>query len=180
MKIIILRGISGSGKSLLAKELAQIYNDKFRDEENYPKARILSADNYFMKDGKYLFDARLLPRAHSQCLRDFMASFRINPPELCIIDNTNTSVIEVAPYYAIANAHKATVKLVTLMCDPAIAWESNQHGVSSAIILRQHQRLLNESLPPWWSHEVAFRIEPTDPETSGLCFDPQALLESME
>ena len=44
-KLIINRGIPGSGKSTSAKKLA-------------PKEQIFSTDDYFMKNGKYIFDGK--------------------------------------------------------------------------------------------------------------------------
>lgn len=176
MKVIILRGISGSGKSWLAGKLAETYNENFRDKEIYPRACILSADKYFMKNGEYLFDAKLLPKAHGLCLRYFMKAFVGEIPELCIIDNTNTRTLEVAPYYAIAQAHDSIVKLVTVMCQPDIAWNRNTHGTPTSAVWQQHQHILHEDIPPWWNHVVCFRR----PSPLGLTIDALDILESME
>ena len=179
MKVIILRGISGSGKSWLAKKLSYAYNDKFRDKEDYPEAVILSADKYFMKGGEYNFDARLLPKAHGWCLLLFMQALRAQPSELCIIDNINTRALEVAPYYAIAQAYVGSiVKLVTVMCPPDAALLSNRHSTPADVIWRQHQHILHEDLPPWWDHTVCFHV--SNSLMNGLTLDPVEFLESME
>lgn len=55
MKIYFLRGVSGSGKSTEAMRLA-----------NNNKDVICSADDYFMKDGEYIFNPSLLAAAHGE------------------------------------------------------------------------------------------------------------------
>lgn len=51
--LYIMRGVPGSGKSTLANQLAE------GDE-----SRILSTDQFFMKDGTYQFDGKMLGKAH--------------------------------------------------------------------------------------------------------------------
>lgn len=40
---------------------------------------IISADDYFMKDGKYNFDPRLLSKAHNYCFKTFVDNIFMNP-----------------------------------------------------------------------------------------------------
>ena len=49
--LYINRGVAGSGKSTKAKQLA-------------PKENIFSTDDFWMKDGKYIFNPALLGEAH--------------------------------------------------------------------------------------------------------------------
>jgi tRNA uridine 5-carbamoylmethylation protein Kti12 len=51
--LYIMRGVPGSGKSTLAKQLAE------GDE-----SKIFSTDDYWMKDGTYQFDPKMLGNAH--------------------------------------------------------------------------------------------------------------------
>ncbi|CAC5398331.1 CNP [Mytilus coruscus] len=55
--MFIMRGVSGSGKSTLVRLIGNIYRD----------SRICSADQYFMKNGKYQFDKSNLSIAHEKC-----------------------------------------------------------------------------------------------------------------
>lgn len=53
-KLIIIRGLPGSGKSTYAKT-------------HFPGAVHLEADMYFCKDGEYKFDPKELGKAHAWC-----------------------------------------------------------------------------------------------------------------
>jgi NEDD4-binding protein 2 len=78
--LYILRGISGSGKSYLSKQIIK---------EHDGKGEIFSTDDYFMKDGKYVFDGKKLGIAHDwNQKRSFEAMKKGITP--IIIDNTNT------------------------------------------------------------------------------------------
>lgn len=86
--VYILRAVSGSGKSTLAKELAN----------QYSHAEICEADLYFMKNGKYEFDASQLGAAHAWCHSCFTRALD-NPDVDCIIvSNTNTKPRDFAFY----------------------------------------------------------------------------------
>jgi len=87
-KAIILIGPSGSGKSTFAKTLGH---------------NIVSADIYFMREGEYRFDASKLPLAHASCLKRFI--YLLMDYADVIVDNPNTTIAEVAPYIAIAQAY---------------------------------------------------------------------------
>lgn len=81
MKVIILCGVSGSGKSTIAKEIGSGY--------------VVSADDFFMASGEYKFDPTMLPAAHGQCLRDFVGCLQYGCDTI-VVDNTNTTMMEVA------------------------------------------------------------------------------------
>jgi adenylate kinase family enzyme len=57
MQLILIRGISGSGKTTHAKELLK---------ENHTLSHY-EADMYFYKNGKYKFDPNKLNLAHHLC-----------------------------------------------------------------------------------------------------------------
>lgn len=146
--VLVLRGVSGAGKSTLAQF---IYNAL----EGTPT--IVSADAYFMRDGAYQFDASKLGAAHGQCLRDFVELLQHHTAEshkdaLVIVDNTNTTVAECAPYMALAAAHGFTPTLVGIDADPRKAAARNVHGVSAETVDSQHTRMIfgTAALPPFW------------------------------
>lgn len=56
LNLYMIIGISGSGKSTFAKSLASKENIKY-----------FEADQYFEKDGEYLFDRAQLGKAHGWC-----------------------------------------------------------------------------------------------------------------
>ena len=60
-QVFIMRGVSGSGKSHLARELTE------------HKGGVCSADDFFVnKNGKYCYDRRDIGKAHAYCMSKFM------------------------------------------------------------------------------------------------------------
>lgn len=87
--IHIIQGIPGCGKSTLAKKLAS----------EHDSAVICSADNFFMKEGKYKFDPRKIGQAHSQCYADYLFALRAEDVGAVIVDNTNITKWERQNYF---------------------------------------------------------------------------------
>ncbi|NBT35962.1 MAG: ATP-binding protein [Betaproteobacteria bacterium] len=87
MKMILMRGVSGSGKSTLARKLA----------ENHENSVILSTDDYFMVEGKYVFDPSSLGKYHKMN-QDRARWAMLDRISCVIIDNTNTQAWEMRPY----------------------------------------------------------------------------------
>lgn len=140
-KVKILRGISGSGKSTFATSI--------------PNAAICSADDYFTAGNVYAFDAKKLPEAHAQCLRRFL--WLVQNAEIdhtIVVDNTNTTVEEIAPYYALAEAYWRDVEVITIDTPPAFAHPRNVHNVDRDAVVRQHARLWKTELPKRWKHRI--------------------------
>lgn len=149
MRVIILSGVPGSGKSTLAKSIVV----------NAP-AVICSADNYFMVDGEYRFDPTKLGEAHAACLHRFTRSLITARDQTwakddnIIVDNTNTTALEMAPYVALAAAFGAECEIVTAVCDPEVAHARNTHGVPLAGVKRMAQAIRDRKLPPFWNVKV--------------------------
>lgn len=147
-KCIILQGLPGSGKTTYARKLA--------DEGSHTSYGIVSADDYFyvLGMGKYAFDPKLLPEAHQECLRFFVncASTPATDNELLIVDNTNTTVAEVAPYYAVAEAFGWECEIHQILCSPQTAHERNIHGVTRSTVDAMYERLgrFTNEAPRWW------------------------------
>lgn len=87
-KVLIMRGISGSGKSFLAKELQKKYNvDK-----------TVSADHFFTDEkGMYNWSANKTHIAHKVAKQDFLNRLSKKEPVI-IVDNTNTKFSEFSFY----------------------------------------------------------------------------------
>lgn len=141
MKVTILRGVPGSGKSTYCSK-------------NYPGAAVFSADDFFMVDGVYVFDSKKLPQAHGQCLRYFVEHVQRGPVMPAVVDNTNTAVMEIAPYAALALAYGWELEIVTISCNPEVAAARNSHGVPLTGVMAMHKRLMEAQLPPWWPHRI--------------------------
>ena len=126
-KIVIMRGMPGSGKSHYVAE-------------NYPDAYVCSADSFFerlaLKEGKtYLevFDPRMLSRAHAECLHEFTMALASNEP-VVVVDNTNTQQWEYMNYVAIATAlADYELEIIEVICPHDSYLEKyharNTHGV---------------------------------------------------
>ncbi len=164
MKVKILCGISGSGKSTYISK-------------NFPNAVVCSADHYFIKNGEYNFNSVKLGEAHAECLRKYVSALqtialelddnglRLNfcEEKIVVVDNTNTSIAEVAPYVALANAYGHDCEVIILQEDPVVACRRNQHAVPLKSVMGQFDRLrgLERSLPPYWNVKKVGRHETT-------------------
>lgn len=147
MEIFILRGLPGSGKSTWAKA-------------RYPDALVVSADHYFQREGEYKFDPRLLGEAHASCLRRYVRALQEEETSATVVvDNTNLSLVEIAPYAAVAEAFALRFQVVTVQCDPFVAAGRNVHGVPHERYAGLVARMAagTEELKtqrPWWPHRV--------------------------
>jgi predicted kinase len=108
--VIILRGVSGSGKSTFASMLARHNNG----------AVVVTADDYFTDSwGLYKFDASKLGAAHAQCYKRFETALFDPDVNTVIVANTNTSPRDFKNYVDAAEAYGATVTYLVL---------ENRHG----------------------------------------------------
>jgi predicted kinase len=114
-KIVVMRGVSGSGKSSF------VFN-------NFPNATVCSADNFFMQTGEYKFDGSKLRQAHDWCKNQFESALRRGDDQV-VVDNTNTTMRELKFYVDTAAKYGYELQVVRLVVDPAIAAARNQHGV---------------------------------------------------
>ncbi len=126
-KVIIMRGVPGSGKSTKAMEIATKALHDFRS------VKIVSADFYFInKNGEYKFQPKHLRNAHTFCIEEFEAGLA-SGVELVIVDNTNTRLWEYEKY--IDKAHDWDYHVEILSIEPKDDEEllkfanRNTHGV---------------------------------------------------
>ena len=130
----ILRGLVGTGKSMLANALGN-------------EGSIFSTDSYFMVDGEYQFDSSKLGEYHARNLADataFMERFAPYTNNVnCVIDNTNTQHWEYEGYVEAAKANGFLVQVISIDWDakdiPLYA-ERNSHGVPEEAIYRMAAR----------------------------------------
>lgn len=176
--VIILRGISGSGKSRLATLLssedfhishgavAKVVPEptmateytkslwgSFRSREH--KLRKISADDYFMINGEYKFDPKYLGAAHTACLREFHQHIS-DPKAAIIVDNTNCTLAEFVPYAALANAFNHELHIITLLTEPIVAWKRGKHGVPFSNVVKQAYNLQDSiaNWPSWFPQQI--------------------------
>jgi predicted kinase len=156
-KVIVLSGVSGSGKTTYAKKLWTAE----------PNSMCVSTDDYFMKYGipyegyppVYCFDPTKLSDAHGKCFRDFIEVVRERVHSLVIVDNTNTTVEEIAPYMLAASAYGWEAEVHTIVVDVGrygtarvvdTLARRNTHGVSRNAIISQGFRISLRELPKYW------------------------------
>ncbi len=143
-QVTIMAGIPGSGKSHTAGGLI-------------PSGVILSTDDFWkIATGQYDFDPARITEAHGWNFQRFLECVsRENPPHI-IVDNTNTTIAEIAPYYAAAQSFGADVKVLAVLCPWQVAAERQQHGLPPAKVYQMSLRL-EETLrrfPAWWRLDV--------------------------
>lgn len=127
-RVIIIRGIPGSGKSTLAQELAG------------KTGKVHSTDDYFMKDGKYVFDPSKLGRNHTLNFSAFEADLALGVSPV-IVDNTNSRKWEFQRYLESAENAGYSVEVVQVPhIDPHLAARRNSHGVPESAIRRMIAR----------------------------------------
>ncbi|KAE9122203.1 hypothetical protein PF010_g6824 [Phytophthora fragariae] len=138
--VVILRGIPGSGKSTLGREIAVICR------ERGVALTACSADFFFETPRGYVFDVKKLGAAHSKCKGDFTRAVRGDMPRsqgggkqrrphqhVVLVDNTSTQRWEYEPYEEIARSSGCRVHIMEMKCpDVLIAYrmgQRNSHGV---------------------------------------------------
>jgi hypothetical protein len=158
-RVVLMSGLPGSGKSRYVAE-------RFGAPRFFPNnvrgcapvsVEVLSVDAWFVgADGVYRFDPARLGEAHNACICSF-AIWAVRPIEggyfanTVVVDNTATTVAELAPYVAIARAFEIPCELITLDCSPEEAIARNTHGVPAGTIHAMHAALRARVLPPYWS-----------------------------
>ena len=128
MELILIRGLPGSGKSTTADKLLA---------GNFSKH--LEADQYFMQDGEYNFDANNLHRAHMWCqeeTRKWLTDCRC-----VVVSNTFTTKKELKPYFEIAK--EFGIVPVVLHCQNDFG---SVHNVPEETILKMKDR---------WCHDIS-------------------------
>lgn len=155
MKVSILSGIPGCGKSTHAKRL--------REDDATRSTLIVSADDFFVgDDGVYRFDATQIGRAHANCFRlmiGYLDSFEPRGEAHLIVDNTNLSAAEISPYVLAANAYGCLdVTIYRFNIHPEHAFARQTHGVSRAGFEVMVARYNKRDLMPWWK---VVDIDPT-------------------
>ena len=120
--LTLIRGLPGSGKSTMAKSMCA-----------HNQAKHCEADQYFVKQGVYRFDASLLPTAHKDCLS--RADMWMQSCFDVVVSNTFTKSWEMQPYLDLAEKHGYRVNITVATGD-----YGNVHGVPDVAIYAMSQR----------------------------------------
>lgn len=118
-ELVLIRGLPGSGKTTLAKQMT--------GHEHF------EADQFFEVDGAYQFDASKLPAAHAWCVT--AANKALSAGRDVVVSNTFTRRWEMRPYFDAAEKIGASVRVI----EARGTWE-NVHGVPAEAIERMRAR----------------------------------------
>ncbi|XP_070570635.1 2',3'-cyclic-nucleotide 3'-phosphodiesterase-like [Ptychodera flava] len=129
--MFIMRGLSGSGKSVIAEVI----------RETYENSIICCADNFFNRpDGRYVWRKEGLQEVHDKChkLAEDSCKKGIN---VVVIDNTNVRAWEAQFYLDLAKRTDYVVVLV----EPKTSWKfdayelarKNKHGVAFSMLQKK-------------------------------------------
>ena len=77
------------------------------------RRQIVGADDFFEGSEGYRFDKTKLAEAHGQCFRRFIDFLDVDV-DLVIVDNTNTTTEEIAPYMLGASAYGYEAEVITI------------------------------------------------------------------
>lgn len=130
MKVLILAGAPGSGKSTWIRKWA--YGQP---------VQVVSADDFFEVNGIYQFDPTKIGEAHASCLFSFvnlLQNSQILDSKLSslVVDNTNTTLVEWAPYIRLAQAYRLPVQVLVFS-----GRYKNLHGCPDDKVEALRQRL---------------------------------------
>ena len=175
--VIILRGVSGSGKSSLAKHFQSL---AFAQRVSLPRppsssftvpplppptTLICSADAFFTHRGVYRFDSKRLSEAHAHCLSHFLSLLSGNASHV-IVDNTHIERWQYVNYARVAEMRGYAVHVVEVRVtddfELGVCAERNQHGVPLPALMSQRDKWEEEPsatrIDPVWSPEEVARM----------------------
>lgn len=135
--VYIMVGLPGSGKSTVAEQIAE------RAGEHGHDTAIHSTDNYFMVNGKYVFDREKIGWNHKQNQEAFKKSVR-DRTHTIIVDNTNLIAKDRRVYaqYAKIGKYRVVYVVVGTFDEAAVlkCFASNTHGVPLETLNRMAKR----------------------------------------
>lgn len=117
-KLVIIRGLPGSGKSTFAKTLTDHIH--------------VESDMYFMRKGKYCFSATDVPAAHAWCLSEIKKN--LDKGNDVVVSNTFVCLWEMECYKKLGYPYSIKT---------AIASFENKHGASRELIERMRAKWEN-------------------------------------
>jgi predicted kinase len=144
-KLILIRGLPGVGKTTAA--------NPYLDQE-YKR---FSADDYFMQDGKYMFDGSRIALAHQACYKNTVDALKEGHD--VVVDNTFTQRWEMEQYLNIGTKYDIPVEVEVIdLFDGGFSdnqlHHRNVHDVPEKNISMMRKRYEHDwknsnPIPPW-------------------------------
>ena len=139
--ITLIRGLSGSGKTTAAMPISGIR---------------VSTDDFFMLDGEYVFNPKLLGKNHQRCQTKVEELMVSNKPHI-VVDNTFSQRWEMEAYLTLATIYGYTVSIIDIFdggCSDKELFERNTHNVPLETIIAMRHRYEHDwesgsPAPPW-------------------------------
>jgi septin family protein len=141
MKLTILRGPSGTGKTTIAKAIGGLF---------------FEADMYFSLGREYSFDPAKLGAAHKWCQESVANAMAGNRD--VIVSNTSTSMWEMKPYLAMAVMFDAELEIIRTPgpWDAEVLANRNSHNVPLNTIKKQISRYVEHESEKEWTDMSIF------------------------
>lgn len=154
----VLQGLPGSGKTTFVRRQCRAES-----------TTICSADRFLVgDDGVYRFTPERVQAAHEHCLRAFVEALQTGASKHVVVDNTNLTVAEMAPYIALGRAYGAQIRIWHLDASPAVCRARQRHPVPADTWATMMQQLDEFSAPPWWPKRTAILLA-ANSGAEGIC-----------
>lgn len=118
--LFIVRGLPGAGKSTLAEQMQGVH---------------IEADQFWMVDGEYKFDASRLKECHDDCKKRVMDA--MSEGKNVVVSNTSTTEEELLPYFTMGTA--LGYKVFSIIVENRHGGESI-HNVPNHVIEKMRNR----------------------------------------
>lgn len=129
-RMLLIRGLPGSGKSTYAMYLQDAYNKIDKVMPMWAEADHRMHDD----EGNYLFDPTLLEFVHKECWKDAQRA-AIEGLPCIIVSNTFSQLWEIKPYKELAMAYGYTFDVIKVTSQ-----YGNTHNVPQATIQKMKDR----------------------------------------
>ncbi|CAB9506274.1 NEDD4 binding protein 2-like 1 [Seminavis robusta] len=154
-KVLILRGVSGVGKSTVAKACQRLWRDT--GQEPVASAPVVEADDYFGATCPYHPD--LISAAHEDAQNRARGALDDSNVRCLVVSNTSTTAREYAPYLRMAVAKGASVTILTLDTATPLGFLQNLHDVDHKKVEKMARNLRSaENNPEGKTLDEIFKI----------------------